>query len=206
VRTPYVLAIWSAGVLLLASQLLLGWLRIERIRRRATPLAADRWTATVSSLALRLGVTRPFRLVQSALVDVPAVVGWIRPMIVVPVSALAGLSPQYVEALLAHELAHVRRADYLVNVIQSLIETLLFYHPAVWWLRPIRIERELRRSRGRDVRRPRDLALPASLEELRSGITRSPWPPMAANCWPHSPAARPGSVAGPRLTNLRGSR
>src|SRR4029078_2673053 len=93
-------------------------------------------------------------------------------MIVVPVSALAGLSPQYVEALLAHELAHVRRSDYLVNVIQSVIETLVFYHPAVWWLsRQIRIEREMccddLAAATCDDRVTYAHAL-ASLEELRS--------------------------------------
>ena len=208
-RAPYVLAAWSAGVLLLGAQLVIGWLCIERIRRRATPLTEDRWTTAVNRLAMRLGVARSLRLVQSALVEVPAVVGWIRPMIVVPVSALAGLSPQYVEALLAHELAHVRRADYLVNVIQSVIETLLFYHPAVWWLsRQIRLERELccddLAAATCDAPLTYAHAL-ASLEELRSG---TPSLAMAADGGELLTRIRrllePGSAAGLRLTNLRG--
>ena len=77
------------------------------------------------------------------LVDVPTVIGWLRPVVLVPASALAGMTPQQLEAILAHELAHIRRHDYLVNLLQTLVETLLFYHPAVWWLsRRIRIERE----------------------------------------------------------------
>ena len=61
----------------------------------------------------------------------------------VPVSALAGLTPRQVEAILAHELAHIRRHDYVVNLLQTVVETLLFYHPAVWWLsHRIRVERE----------------------------------------------------------------
>ena len=66
-----------------------------------------------------------------------------KPVVLLPASALAGLTPQQLEAILAHELAHIRRHDYLVNLLQTLVETLLFYHPAVWWLsRRIRIERE----------------------------------------------------------------
>ena len=73
----------------------------------------------------------------------PTVIGWLKPVVLLPASALAGLAPQQLEAILAHELAHIRRHDYLVNLLQTLVETLLFYHPAVWWLsRRIRIERE----------------------------------------------------------------
>jgi TonB family protein len=94
-------------------------------------------------MAARLGIARHVAIVESAIVQVPAVVGWLRPAIVVPASAIAGLSPAQFEAILAHELAHVRRADYLVNGLQCVVETLLFYHPAVWWIsRQIRIERE----------------------------------------------------------------
>ena len=83
------------------------------------------------------------RLLESTRVDVPTVIGWLTPVVLLPASALAGLTPQQIEAILAHELAHIRRHDYLVNLLQTLVETLLFYHPAVWWLsRRIRVERE----------------------------------------------------------------
>jgi beta-lactamase regulating signal transducer with metallopeptidase domain len=88
-------------------------------------------------------VSRPVRLCQSLLVEVPTVIGWLRPVILVPVRALTGLAPQQLEALLAHELAHIRRHDYLVNLLQTIVETLLFYHPAVWWVsHQVRVERE----------------------------------------------------------------
>ncbi len=75
--------------------------------------------------------------------DVPTVIGWLKPTVLLPMSALAGLSPLQVEAILAHELAHVRRHDYFVNLLQTLLETLLFYHPAVWWVSgQVRVERE----------------------------------------------------------------
>ena len=82
-------------------------------------------------------------LLVSALVQVPAVVGWLRPVVLVPVGALGGLPVEYLEALLLHELAHIRRHDYLVNMLQSVAEALLFYHPAIWWVSGhIRAERE----------------------------------------------------------------
>jgi TonB family protein len=142
-RLPFVVLIWSAGVLLLALHLVRGWIRIRRIQQRAMPLSPNRWPEKVRLAADRLGVTRRLRLLVSSLVDVPAVVGWLRPAILVPASALAGLPASHLEAILVHELAHVRRADYFVNAIQCVIEVLLFYHPAVWWVsRQIRRERE----------------------------------------------------------------
>src|SRR5205814_4150217 len=75
--------------------------------------------------------------------QVPAVVGWVRPIVLVPASVFTGLTAEQIEALLAHELAHVRRHDYLINLLQTVTETLFFYHPAVWWVsRAIRNERE----------------------------------------------------------------
>jgi hypothetical protein len=95
-------------------------------------------------LISRVGVSRPVQLFISSLVEVPTVVGWLKPVILVPVGALAGLPPNHVEALLAHELAHIRRYDYLVNVLQNVAEAVLFYHPAVWWVSSqVRAEREL---------------------------------------------------------------
>jgi HEAT repeat protein len=83
------------------------------------------------------------RLFRSALVEVPTVIGWLRPVLLLPASALTGLPPRQLEVILIHELAHIRRHDYLVNLVQSLVEVLLFYHPAVWWLsRQVRRERE----------------------------------------------------------------
>ena len=82
-------------------------------------------------------------LLESSRVAVPLVVGWLRPAILVPVAALSGLTALEMEAILAHELAHIRRHDYLVNLVQCLIETLMFHHPATWWISGvIRRERE----------------------------------------------------------------
>ncbi|HEY1402930.1 MAG TPA: M56 family metallopeptidase [Pyrinomonadaceae bacterium] len=140
---PWLVLVWLAGALVLTLRLVGGWVLTERLRREpATPLARD-WRETLARLARQLRVSRPVRLCESALVEVPTVIGCLRPVILVPASALTGLSAPQLEALLAHELAHIRRHDYLVNLLQSVTETVLFYHPAVWWLSGrVRVERE----------------------------------------------------------------
>ena len=141
---PWLLAGWAAGVLLLSTRFLGSWLRVQRLRRRsATPVPSE-WHLVLSRLCRELNLSRTVRLLQSAAVEVPTALGWLRPVILLPACALTGLAPVQLEAILAHELAHVRRGDFLVNLLQSLVEVLLFYHPAVWWLSSrIRAEREL---------------------------------------------------------------
>jgi len=131
---PAIVVLWVAGVVGFSLRLAAGWMaagRLAVIGTRPAPLAC---AAALQRLAARLRVTRPVRVIESALVQVPVVIGWLRPVILLPASALTGLTPFQLDALLAHELAHVRRHDYLVRVLQSVIETLLFYHPAVWWV------------------------------------------------------------------------
>jgi hypothetical protein len=116
---------------------------VRNIRLRDNEPLEAAWLETLNDLRLRLGVSRPVRLLKSALVEVPTVIGWLRPVILVPAAALSGLTPRQLEAVLAHELAHVHRHDYLVNAFQCLVETLMFYHPVAWWIsRCIREERE----------------------------------------------------------------
>jgi beta-lactamase regulating signal transducer with metallopeptidase domain len=140
---PWLVTAWLAGVCLLSCRLLAGWWQVRRLASNACSSAGQMWEQKLVELARRLGVNRSIRLVQSALVEVPTVIGWLRPVILLPASCLAGLTPGQLEAILAHELAHIRRHDYLVNLLQSAVETLLFYHPAVWWVsRKMREERE----------------------------------------------------------------
>jgi|GEM_PF-1833751 len=134
---------WIVGVLVLSLRLLGGWARVQRLKRRFAQPVADRWHSVLAELTGRLKVRQRVRLLQSALAQVPTVIGWFRPIILLPATVLTGLTQQQVEALIAHELAHIRRYDYLVNLIQTVTETLLFYHPAVWWVsHRIRVERE----------------------------------------------------------------
>src|SRR6185503_18633977 len=140
---PWLVGLWAAGVVVLSVRLARGWTTARRLRTDGTRPSSPALLAMLDRLAARLRVSRPVQLVESAIVEVPAVIGWLKPVILVPASALTGLTPQQIEVLLAHELAHVRRHDYLVNLVQSVIETLLFYHPAVWWVsRRVREERE----------------------------------------------------------------
>src|ERR1035441_1702101 len=121
-----------------------GWVVAARMRSVLVRPAPPEWQQTLRGLAAHIGLSRPVRLLVSALVQVPTVVGWLRPVVLVPAGALGGMPPQYLEALLGHELAHLRRHDYLVNILESVAEALLFYHPAVWWVSGhLRCEREL---------------------------------------------------------------
>ena len=125
---------WLLGVVILLGRMAGGWWHVRRLHRIALATSSSRWQTTCRRLAYRLGLPAAAHVVESALVDVPTVVGWLRPAILLPVAALASLTPVQVEAILAHELAHIRRHDYAVNVLQTIAETLLFYHPGVWWL------------------------------------------------------------------------
>ena len=140
---PWLVGAWLLGVVVLSLRLLVGWRVVQRLKRLAVSPVAEVWQAKLKDLAARLRISRPVKLVESALIEVPTVIGWLRPVILLPVSLLTRLTPQQLEAILAHELAHIRRHDYLVNLIQTAIETLLFYHPLVWWISSlIRAERE----------------------------------------------------------------
>jgi uncharacterized protein (TIGR03435 family) len=140
---PLVVAIWLSGVSLLLARLAGGCWRIRRLHRDAFFEPVSQWQVAADAIARRLRLPRPVFIVDSARVDTPTVIGWIRPVILLPVAAMANLAPAQVEAILAHELAHIRRHDFLVNVLQTIAETFLFYHPAVWWLSSrIRTERE----------------------------------------------------------------
>jgi beta-lactamase regulating signal transducer with metallopeptidase domain len=141
VRVFFVL--WIVGVTILTLRLLTGWIWVQRLRTRGVVPAPEDIRRIAARLAQQLHISRVVTLLESSLVDVPTVIGFVKPVVLLPVTALAGLTSQQVEAILAHELAHIRRHDYLVNLLQTLVETVLFYHPAVWWLsRRIRIERE----------------------------------------------------------------
>jgi bla regulator protein BlaR1 len=142
----WIVTLWAACTCALALRMALGLLWIGGA---AGADAADAdttdaaWQARLSRLAARCGLERAVRLRIVDGLCSPVTAGWWRPVVLVPAALVSGMSPQLLEALLLHELGHVRRHDYLVNLVQNVIETLLFYHPAVWWIsQRIRIERE----------------------------------------------------------------
>jgi uncharacterized protein (TIGR03435 family) len=140
---PWIVAVWLFGVIVLLTRAAAAWRRVRRLHRHALSSHASSWQHAGRRIALRLGLERVVRIVELPGVDVPLVIGCVRPIVVLPIAALSQLNAAQVEAILAHELAHVRRHDYLVNLLQTLAETFLFYHPAVWWVSArIRDERE----------------------------------------------------------------
>jgi beta-lactamase regulating signal transducer with metallopeptidase domain len=143
VALPGVVGFWLTGVLILALRLTLVWMWMRRLCLSGLPVQDTPCLERFRGLRERMHIDVPVRLLQSALVEVPTLIGWLRPTILVPASVFIGLTPGQLDAILAHELAHVRRYDYLVNLFQTAIETILFYHPVIWWIScELREERE----------------------------------------------------------------
>lgn len=188
---PWLVALWAAGVVTLALRMACGWLWVRRLCHEAHADLGGRWQACADRLAPRLGIARQvvLRLVDHC--DSPVTAGWWRPMVLLPVAVAARMPADLVEALIAHELAHIRRHDYLVNLLQGAAEALLFYHPVVWLLsRRIRIERELVADdlAGAALGEPRRLALALSELDRHTGA-RSPIPQLH-----YAPAAHGGHL------------
>jgi GWxTD domain-containing protein len=130
---------WAAGVLVFSLRLLAGWWAVRRLTRHGCHQIENRWT----DVAARMGVLVRIRFLESLNVTVPSVIGAFRPVVLLPASLLNRLPVEQIEVLIAHELAHIRRHDYLINWVQTVVETVLFYHPAIWWIsRVVRRERE----------------------------------------------------------------
>lgn len=139
---PTLTVLWLVVVTVLSARLVMGWTSVQRLRRQRTRRLPTHLTRRFYRVARGLGV-RGVRFLESRAVDVPMVVGWLSPIVLIPAAVVLRLSPQELESVVAHELAHVRRRDYLVNLIQTVVETVLFFHPAVWWIsKRIREERE----------------------------------------------------------------
>jgi beta-lactamase regulating signal transducer with metallopeptidase domain len=139
----WLVEVWFAGVMILGLRSAGGFLMVERLRRNvATPIPKE-LLELCASLEKRMGLDRLVRYAECLQLDAPAVAGWMRPVVLLPVSALTGLTAVELEAVIAHELAHIKRLDAFVNLFQIAVETFLFYHPVVWWLgKRIREERE----------------------------------------------------------------
>ncbi|HEY2798045.1 MAG TPA: M56 family metallopeptidase [Thermoanaerobaculia bacterium] len=140
---PWIVAGWLAGVCAFSLRLFGGCVAARSLTRRQTARADSAWEERLARLARTLGIRRGIRLLESAAVRVPTVVGVVRPIVLIPAGIATGMPACQLESLLAHELAHIRRRDALVSLLQAAAETLLFYHPAIWWVSScIRVERE----------------------------------------------------------------
>jgi bla regulator protein blaR1 len=139
---PWLVAAWFLGASIIGLRAFAHWRRLAWLVRNAAIPLAD-CSDVLIKLCRRFGVARPIRLLGSLAVDTPMLIGWLRPVILLPISMLSGFTPQQIELIIAHELGHVRRWDYLANLLQVVIETVLFYHPAVHWIsRDVRDARE----------------------------------------------------------------
>ena len=175
---------WLFGVAIFSLRSAGGFLLLERERRKRASVVGERVLEICYTLQDQLGISRTIQYCECKWLQAPAVIGWFRPVVFLPATALTGLSENQLQAVIAHELAHIQRLDAFVNVFQVCLETLLFYHPAVWWLnKRIRSEREhccddiAVSLCGDAVEYARALTL---MEELRS----APVFAMAANCGP----------------------
>jgi beta-lactamase regulating signal transducer with metallopeptidase domain len=198
---PLLVEAWLIGVLLLSLRPAAGFFALRRIRRQHAKAVSARLSERCLALQDRLGITRVIRFCECVTLEAPAVIGWLCPVVYLPLSAITGLSAAQLDAVIAHELAHIKRFDAFVNLFQIGAETLLFYHPAVWWLsKRIRTERENCCD---------DVAVavcgdPASYAQALANMAEwqaAPVMAMAVNS--HPLAARVARILG--VTKLRGS-
>lgn len=196
--TPWLALAWILGASLMTLRLGGGLWWLDRAYVRPSVPAPEAWRAVAARLASRMGVRCPLDLRVTEKADSPLVIGWRRPVLLVPAAAFLNLDPAALEAVLAHELAHVRRGDYFANLLQSAAEALLFFHPAAWWLSGH--VRELREHCCDDAAAaacgdPFILAQGlSSLERLRRTLPCEPQPPYALG-------AAKGNLM-PRITRL----
>lgn len=143
VNIPFFVAVWMLGMLMMFLRFLGGYALVRRYRCQLVKPVMGDWERKFRELAGQIGISKNVRLLESALVKVPMAIGYLKPVVLIPLGALNGIPARQMEAIFVHELAHIRRRDFLMNMIQSLLEVVFFYHPVVWWLsKNIRIERE----------------------------------------------------------------
>lgn len=139
----WVFPLWLIGLVVFSIRWIGSMLFLHRLRHRHAFMMEGPWVDQAHALASRLGIHKPVMLLESIKVQSPMVLGHLKPAILLPAGMLTGLEPAQIEAILAHELAHIQRHDYLINLMQSLVEVVFFYHPAYWWIAAqIRDERE----------------------------------------------------------------
>ncbi len=137
------IVIWSAGVIIMTGRTLVGWHLVRTIRQKEVHLLSRAWQDQVAEWFEQWHLRMAIPVLESARIHVPMVVGVMKQTLLLPVGFFTALPPQYIKAILAHEAAHLLRRDSLVNLLQSLVEVLFFYHPAIWWISSqIRVERE----------------------------------------------------------------
>ena len=141
--SPQISLVWLLGVTFLSIHFLFSLLYVHQLKTYKVKPVSVEWERRLNAIAEKIKINRQIKLVESALVVVPTVVGWLKPVILFPLGMLVSLPTYQIESILAHELAHIRRNDFFINILQSIVEILFFYHPAVWYIsKHIENERE----------------------------------------------------------------
>ena len=179
---PIAALIWGIGVGLLMARFAFHWLWSQRLRTRMVANPDGQWLDIFDELKTQLSISKTVKMLKSGLAQTPMVVGWISPVVLVPAAAFASLSPEQMRMILAHELMHIRRYDHWVNQFQALVEIILFFHPAIWWLsRQMRIEREYCCDDASLQAVPAPKMLAETLAQLELMRISSPTNSLAAN-------------------------
>jgi beta-lactamase regulating signal transducer with metallopeptidase domain len=140
---PLIVLLWLTGFTFFLLKLFGGLAYVQYLKIHHTVAIGGSWQQQVASLSRKIKLRTKVQLLESALVKVPMVIGYLKPVILLPIGALNQLSPAEAEAVLAHELAHIRRHDFLLNILQTIVESIFYFNPAVWWISAnIRAERE----------------------------------------------------------------
>lgn len=140
---PLMVSLWLIGLAFFLLRMLGGIAYVQHLKHNQVRQLPAHWNDLLQQLATKMGLQKPITLLESAIIKSPMLIGYLKPVVLMPVGAVNALSPAQVEAVLAHELAHVLRNDYLWNILQSFIEALFYFNPAVWWISAnIRLERE----------------------------------------------------------------
>jgi bla regulator protein blaR1 len=142
-RFPFLITLWLIGVFLISAYMTGGIYMTHKIRKSCLHIIPEELLKRFLNLISTMNIRKKVNIHGSSLIRVPSVIGFIKPVILIPLCAVTQMSMDQLEAVIAHELAHIRRHDYLVNLFQSFMEALFFYHPIVWMIQKrIREERE----------------------------------------------------------------
>lgn len=142
---PWVVTFWFIGLIIFSLRFIAGVFYVQRLKTTGLRTLENVWHYRLNFLHSKLNLNRPVQIYESLQIDVPITIGNLKPIILLPLGLISGLPQDQIEAIISHELAHIKRYDFLINLIQTFIETLFFYHPVVWWLSSlINTERENR--------------------------------------------------------------
>lgn len=141
---PLIVGLWSLGFLMLSLKMLTGYIWIVNLKNKSRVEITQNLSVIFESLKTKMGIEKSILLKSSSLIDVPLMMGYFKPVVLLPISILSGFSVNQIEIILAHELAHIKRGDYLINLLQSFLDIVYFYHPVFWVISAqIRKEREI---------------------------------------------------------------